>query len=277
MTRGAYGNPRIIEPLENFSQIICAQPNDSIPPCKPTLAIQLSDCEKFIAETPCNQSSFTNTLFWNRPEGECAGDVQGYKIYRAVTADGEYQWLQNAGFAGIVRDTFFIDKGLEGLGLTSLAYCYKISAIDRSRNESELSDPACNDNCPYYELPNVFSPNGDDCNSRFSAFRNAEYYTSGTDEEGPIWRCGEVDGTRCARFVEAVDLRVYNRWGKQVYAYEGFSNDDRNSIYIDWDGRAEDGSDLATGVYYYVADVTFISVDPKKRNKIIKGWVHLIR
>jgi hypothetical protein len=262
--------------LENFSQIICAQPNDSIPPCKPILSVTLSDCEKFIQETPCDVSSFTNTLFWNRPSLECAEDVRGYKIYRSGEKEGDYVWLQNAGINGIVIDTFFVDNGIGGQGLNSLAYCYKISAVDRSNNESELSDPVCNDNCPYYELPNVFSPNGDDCNRLFSAFRNAEYYTH-VENEVRIPNCGEVDGRKCARFVEAVDLRVFNRWGKQVYEYKGSSSDDRNTIYIDWDGRADDGSDLASGVYYYVADVTFISVDPEKRNQIVKGWVHLIR
>jgi hypothetical protein len=188
----------------------------------------------------------------------------------------EYVWLENAGVNGIVLDTFFVDNGLGGQGLNSLAFCYKIAAVDRSNNESELSDPVCNDNCPYYELPNVFSPNADDCNRLFSAYRNAEYYTH-IENEKVVPNCGEVNGRKCARFVEAVDFRVYNRWGKQVYEYEGSSNDDRNTIYIDWDGRAEDGTDLASGVYYYVADVTFISIDPDKRNQIIKGWVHLIR
>lgn len=275
MTRGAYGNPKIGEPLENFSQIICARPNDTIPPCKPVLQVQLSNCEEFIQETPCGQSSFSNTLFWARLTSDCAEDVQGYKIYRSAQLDGDYVWLQNAGVNGIVRDTFFIDNGLNGLGLTSLAYCYKISAVDRSNNESELSDPVCNDNCPYYELPNVFSPNGDRCNDTFGAYQRAEYYTEGG--EGGDWICGEVSATKCARFVETVDFKVYNRWGKQVYAYKGASNDDRNTIYINWDGRAEDGTDLASGIYYYVADVAFMAVDPKKRNQIIKGWVHLLR
>lgn len=274
LTRGAYGNPKIGEPLENFSQIICAKPNDSIPPCKPVLQVKLSDCEQFILQTPCNQTSFSNTLFWARPTSDCAEDVQGYKIYRAAQKDGEYVWLENAGVKGIVRDTFFIDNGIAGLGLTSLAYCYKISSIDRSNNESELSDPVCNDNCPYYELPNVFSPgNADPCNDTFGAYRRPEYYAKG--EEGGL--CGPVAPTKCARFVETVNFKVFNRWGKQVYSYRGANNDDQNDIYIDWDGRAEDGTDLATGVYYYVAEVRFVSVDPKKRNQIIKGWVHLIR
>jgi hypothetical protein len=269
MTRGAYGNPKIKEPLENFSQIICAQPNDSIPPCKPNLFIQLSDCEKFLDTAPCDLGIFSNTLSWSRPEGDCGGDVMGYKIYRAAEKDGEYTWLSNAGVNGIVMDTVFIDNGINNAGLNTLAYCYRISAVDRSKNESELSEPACNDNCPYYELPNIFTPNGDDCNDLFSAYSNRSF---GGEESDCI--VPDASKKKCARFVEKVFFRVYNRWGKEVYAYE--SGGER-TIYIDWDGRGEDGSELASGIYYYVAEVSFDSVDPKNRNKIIKGWVHLMR
>jgi hypothetical protein len=268
MTRGAYGNPAIKEPLENYSQIICAQPNDSIPPCKPALSIQLSDCQKFRETAPCTISSFSNTLMWPRPKDDCAADVQGYKIYRAATKDGDFVWLENAGVNGIVKDTFFVDNGINGSGLSTLAYCYKISAIDRSNNESELSEASCNDNCPYYELPNVFTPNGDDCNDVFSAYSNRSLGSENSD-------CIKVDTqTRCARFVQDVEFKVFNRWGKEVYSY---SSGSERTIYIDWDGRASDGTELATGVYYFVADVTFDSVDPKTRNKTIKGWVHLLR
>lgn len=267
MTRGGYGNPGIKEPLENFSQMVCAQPNDSIPPCKPTLAVQLSDCEKFFATAACGQGSFSNALSWVRDD--CAADIQGYKIYRAAEENGNYIWLDRAGTNGIVMDTFFVDNGIDGNGLNTLAYCYKISAVDRSNNESELSDPVCNDNCPYYELPNVFTPDdGNDCNALFSAFSNRNL---GGEESG----CTPVDTqTRCARFVQHVAFKVYNRWGKEVYTYESGSE---RTIYIDWDGRDNDGKDLAAGVYFYIAEVTFDSVDPAKRNKNIKGWVHLIR
>jgi hypothetical protein len=278
MTRGAYGNPFIKEPLENFSQIVCAQPNDTIPPCKPLLSIQLTDCEEFFATQPCDVSSFVNKLSWVRPsDDECAADIQGYKIYRSSSVDGVYVWLDNAGVGGIVRDTFFIDDGENHIGLPSLAFCYKISAIDRSGNESDLSDASCNDNCPYYELPNVFSPNdGNECNDRFSAWRMPNSYIKSIDENGTIdWGpCGAVDVTKCARFVESVVFSVYNRWGKEIYSYESGSE---RSIYIDWDGRDNDGRELAAGIYYYAAQVTFDSVDPKKANQTIKGWVHLIR
>jgi hypothetical protein len=126
----------------------------------------------------------------------------------------------------------------------------------------------------------VFTPNGDDCNKTFSAFSTNERYKidkTNTNPESPVYCGGVSDQTRCARFVERVVFHVYNRWGKEVYDYIGASNDDRSTIYLDWDGRASDGSELAAGVYYYVADVTFTVVDPAQKHKTIKGWVHLIR
>lgn len=277
MTRGAYGNPFLKEPLENFSQIVCAQPNDTIPPCTPTLAVQLTNCEEFFATQPCNISSFKNTLSWTRATSDtCAADIQGYKIYRSSSTDGVYVWLDNIGEEGIVRDTFFIDDGENHIGLPSLAFCYKVSAVDRSGNESELSEASCNDNCPYYELPNVFSPDDKNgCNDTFSAWRTPEAYGSTDESSGQVtWKCGEVDTKKCARFVESVVFHVYNRWGKEVYSYESGSE---RSIYIDWDGRDNEGRELAAGIYYYSADVVFDSVDPAKANQTVKGWVHLLR
>lgn len=272
MTRGSYGNPAIMEPLENFSQIVCATPNDTIPPCKPVLTVQLSDCETFLRDTGCDLASFSNRLSWPR---ECADDVLGYKVYRSSEPDGEYVWLNYAGTGGIVRDTFFIDEGPNRAGLSSLAYCYKITAIDRSNNESEPSDPMCNDNCPYYELPNVFSPGSDECNNLFSAYSDRLIPGVGEDSNCPAVLIDPLTNQRkCARFVQKVNLKVYNRWGKEVYSYE--SGGER-TIYVDWNGKATDGTDLAAGVYYYAADVTFDSVDPAKRNQVIKGWVHLLR
>ena len=264
MTRGGYGNPAIDEPLENFSQIICAQVGDTNPPCKPTLLDQSLNCEEFLQDQDnCGTNIFQNVIFWNRDRGDCDTNILGYKIYRSLTADGDFTLVPEA---GIVADTFYIDTSV-----SSFAYCYRISAVDRSLNESELSDPICNDNCPYYELPNVFTPNGDGCNDLLSAYSDRNL----SGEEGG---CGisEEALTKCARFVDSVIFRVYNRWGQEVYDYEGSTSDDVNSIYIDWDGIDNSGNQLSTGVYYYVAEVTFDIVSPNK-TKIIKGWVHLIR
>ncbi len=266
MTRGGYGNPAIDEPLENFSQIICAQLGDTIPPCKPTVLVNSLNCEEFLADQDnCGTNLFQNTIYWEHNRGDgCDTNILGYRIYRSVSADGDFVLLEDA---GIVTDTFYVDKSV-----ASYAYCYKISAVDRSLNESELSDAVCNDNCPYYELPNVFTPNGDNCNDLFSAYSDRNL----SGEEGGGCKLSEDALTKCARFVESVVFRVYNRWGQEVYSYEGSIRDEENSIYIDWDGKENTGNSLSSGVYYYVAEVTFDIVSPDK-TKIIKGWVHLIR
>ncbi|MDZ4714620.1 MAG: gliding motility-associated C-terminal domain-containing protein [Cytophagales bacterium] len=263
-TRGSYGNPKIKAPLLNFSQINCAQPNDSIPPCKPALSIVAKKCDQYRQSQPCEPVVFSNTITWRKPEDEaCRQDIQGYNIYTAPFVGAEFTlYVEN------VKDTFYIDANLP-----SFARCYKISAVDRAGNESELSEQFCFDNCPYYELPNVFTPNGDNCNELFSAFSNRQVIDE--NGEGP---CGVVDisrmRTKCARFVENVEFVVTNRWGKNVYDYK--SGGER-TIYIDWDGRDNNGTDLAAGVYYYSAKVTFTVVDRSRKVQNIRGWVQIVR
>jgi hypothetical protein len=104
-------------------------------------------------------------------------------------------------------------------------------------------------------------------------------YKFKTGEAGGETQCtvSEDNTIKCARFVEKVVFRVYNRWGREVYTYTGQSNDDVNNIYIGWDGISSDGQQLSTGVYYYVAEVTFIAIDPSLKYKTLKGWIHLLR
>lgn len=264
MTRGGYGNPAIAVPQENFSQIICEQPvDDEPPPCKPILQAQLTNCEDFVQQEVCNFNTFSNTIYWNRPEDEeCRADTRSYNVYVANSVGAPFSLL-----ATNVTDTFYVHNDLN-----TFARCYRISAVDRSGNESELSDPVCNDNCPYYELPNIFTPNGDGFNDLFSAFNVREYQNCGNGEEG----CqvpAHLQG-RCARFVQRVELTIINRWGGEVYNY---TSGGENTIFVDWDGRDSGGKPLASGIYFYKADVTFDVVDPNKRVQTIKGWVHLVR
>ncbi len=274
MTRGTYGNPAIAEPLTNYSQIVCAQPADDEPPvCVPEpVLVNVLSCEEFFADqSTCRINTFSNEIRWNRATTrECEGDVLGYKVYAASGPDGEFVPVLINGQT-FTRDTVFVDTNLN-----SFARCYKVSVIDRSGNESELSEAICNDNCPYYELPNVFTPNGDGCNDVFSAFSDRD--SGGEESPGGTAGCQPSDKTRCARFVEKVIFRVYNRWGVEVYYYESVEGDSIDkTIYIDWDGRENNGSRLASGIYFYAADVTFNTINPDTRNQTIKGWVHLIR
>jgi len=265
MTRGGYGNPEIDQPLENFSQIMCAQPGDTIPPCKlePPLRSTLDyvDCNDYY-EKYCEKDNYSNVIFWSRsPDGNCRNDIRGYNVYAASRKGEEFSLI-----AENVRDTFYIDNNL-----LSFARCYKVAAVDRSGNIGELSDELCIDNCPYYELPNVFTPNEDDRNDFFSAYSLRDFEC----EDCP--KIPDHIRMKCARFVQSVTFTVYNRWGQEVYDYSGRIGDETNTIYIDWNGKDENGADLASAVYYYVAEVTFDSVDPENQTKKIKGWVHLVR
>ena len=259
MTRGGYGNPKIIEPLNNFSQIICAQPGDTIPPCKPLPPIRNTldyvDCQDYFTKY-CDQDTYSNVIMWNASiDASCRKDVRGYHVYASSTQGGEFTLI-----AENVRDTFYIDNDL-----LSFARCYKIAAVDLSGNVGELSDELCIDNCPYYELPNVFTPNGDNVNDLFSA-----YSIRGFD-------CGEGDcipaelRLKCARFVEHVTFTVYNRWGQEVYSQVSRVGNDAQSIYIDWNGRDAARQELSSGVYYYVAEVTFDTIDPANQHPNLEG------
>ncbi|CAN5600027.1 hypothetical protein BH23BAC1_BH23BAC1_09010 [soil metagenome] len=244
-TRGSYGNPRVIVPLLNKSQVVCAMPNDTIPPCEPALTLDLGsleDCQNFLADKPCGFNNFSNTLRWTDQEGEnCDGDIRRYNVYYSPTGEeGSFQVISPPDLSG----NSFVHRNL-----TSLAGCYMITSIDRSGNESAFSEMVCNENCSEYELPNVFTPNGDEFNDTFRP-------------------------KDCPRFVESVTFRVVNRWGKEVYS---FASNGENSIFIDWDGRTNDGQELPTGVYYYVAEVTFTMLDPGRAHQTFKGWVQILR
>ena len=245
-TQGSYGHQGIVAPLLNNSQVVCTQPNDTIPPCQPmAVAIpnaEISDCEEILADKPCDFAEFTNTITWQRDPSDCDDDVGSYNIYFSFDEEGTFERIAT------VSDTFYVDGPL-----ASFAGCYRVSAVDRSGNESELSEPVCNDNCPNYELPNVFTPNEDGYNDVFRAY------------DRPL--------EKCPRFVENVKFTVYNRWGKAIHTYE--SGGER-SIFINWDGRTEDGQLVSPGVYYYTADVKFIYLDPNRGARQFKGWVQVL-
>ncbi len=245
-TQGGYGNDLIMDPLINKSQIICAQPNDTIPPCTP-VTVSLSDCEDFLRNRPCGDDNYSNTLRWEQDDNDnCQNDVRSYNIYFAPILDGNYTLKTN------VTDTFYVDNDLEGVG-----GCYRVAAVDRSGNESPLSEPVCVESfegCANYVLPNVFTPNNDGLNDTFEAY------------------AGIPD--KCPRFVSAVIFKVYNRYGKRLFEYESGGERD---IFINWDGNTDGGEALPSGVYYYEAEVTFRVLDPAAGVQQLKGWIHLVR
>jgi len=248
---GSYGNPSIDVPQINLTQIVCAQPNDTLKPCTPVLTLTTENCDNIFLAEGCSYNEYFNELEWIKSGGgeNCDDDdeVKGYNIYFSSTGeDGSFELIDTV-------------KPLEYRheNLTSFAGCYYITAVDRSQNESEPSNIVCNDNCPYYELPNVFTPNGDGSNDVFR----------------PLDEFSGQESASCPRFVKSVNFKVFNRWGETIYKYE---SNGENSILINWDGKNDGGDLMKTGVYFYTADVEFDIRVPSKRNQQLKGWVHIL-
>jgi gliding motility-associated-like protein len=89
-------------------------------------------------------------------------------------------------------------------------------------------------------IPNAFSPNGDGVNDVFRV---------------------KADGTR----IEDLGLRIYDRWGGEVYSAKGIENG--------WDGK-KNGKDCPGGVYVY--KIVF-SLDGVAGNQERVGTVMLVR
>lgn len=265
-TRGSYDNELLPEPLLNNSQVICAQPADSIPPCTPVAINFLTgsdfDCEsQFICESESQKLS--NVLNWESDNApECDDDIAFFRIYVSSSMEEESFVVLSETTGNEYRHER--DVLNRGLPLNSLAFCYYITAVDRSGNESQISEIVCNDNCPQYILPNVFTPNNDGLNDTFR----------------PIERDGQ-----CPRFVESVLFKVFSRSGVELYSYDSTDQSDgvegsvatRNTIFIDWDGTKTGGEELPTGIYYYSAEVKFIRLNPDDEVQVIKGWIQILR
>lgn len=218
---GGYQVEGIINPIINNSQEKCGSPLDTISPCTPKLVVE-SNCD-----------SLRNELTWNNPNLTCADDVVSYNLYYSISLDGKLELLTEVKPAEQTSYLHYSEVTMAG--------CYAIAAVDSFQNESELSNKVCLDNCIYYELPNMFTPNGDGIN---------DFY-----KPGPY------------QFVDKVDMKIFNRWGNLIFETE---NPD-----INWNGTyMENGKLVSPGVYYYICDVyEYRLVGLTPRNMV--GFIHV--
>ena len=149
-SKGKYSASGYPSPLLNFSEVLCAVPKDTIPPCPPSVKVTVG-CDK-------NE----NSISWIATGQNCAADLLKYSLYYKDELAKPYVFLKD--LLPFV-DTVYVHSDLE-----YVAGCYLITATDSTGNESDLGGEQCVDNCPEYALPNVFTPNGDGKNDFFRPF-----------------------------------------------------------------------------------------------------------
>jgi gliding motility-associated-like protein len=253
-TNGQYATPAnsLNQPLYtnllNRSQQICAV---LVPtPCTPVLTVAPINCDS-LANRDQQDSKFNfanqryqNRLRWtlgNTPSG-CSSDVAYFRIYFRSTADGPFTLIDST-----TQYTYLHQVPLNATGNTGGAGCYVVQAVNAAKVRSALSNVACQDNCVFFLLPNIFTPNGDDVNEKFRP-----------KTASPIVR---------------THIQIFNRWGRKVYESD-------KDPYINWDGGGapnEVGTSgkVSDGIYYYLAEVEFADFAATKRT--YKGWVEIVR
>jgi gliding motility-associated-like protein len=217
---GGYTTADLPGGLFNFSEKQCATPVDNEPPCPPEINVT-SQCD-----------SLYNMVTWKITDTTCFGDIAGYRVYYQQTIEEDLELIMEINDPDIFFYQHFPGDALSG--------CYAVSSFDLKGNESEKSTVVCVDLCKFYEIPNVFTPNGDDINDRLIA------KTSG--------------------LVEKVDFKLFNRTGLLIYSTE--------KPRLEWDGTYK-GKIVSPGVYFYQCDV-----HEKRLSGIeifhLSGFVHVI-
>lgn len=187
---------------------------------------------KFSLSQDCE--AMENILTWeNYKEGN--ESIQSFEIYYSECESGSYKKIAEIDDQREYQHSF-------SDSLRTMAGCYYISAIDEAGNASKHLFDTCTFTCPTYKIPNIFTPNKDGEN--------------------------EVLLPKPYRFVDKIDLKIYNRWGVLVF--------ETNNPDINWDGKEMHSQTMLTsGVYYYVCDVYEQWPDCKSHPRTLVGFIHV--
>lgn len=238
-TNGQYPAYSFLSSLLNNSQQICT--TLLAVPCTPVLSLQVTNCDSLAnlqSYIPLNQT-YQNNLRWtvgNTPAG-CEANAVYYRVFRSETAGGTYALIDST------TRLSYVDRNRP-----RATYCYKVQAVAASGQRSSLSNEACQSDCLFFILPNVFVPGG-------------------TNKDNQLFR------PKTTSPILHTHIQIFNRWGRKVYESD-------SDPYINWNGggaagESSTGGMASGGIYYYLAEVQFD--DAAKTTRSYKGWVELIR
>lgn len=184
---------------------------------------------------------WTEAVPWVIDSTEVFKLVDTVFIKTAVTTAMEYvddRVLNEVTYSYYVRT--YGHYSIEGLPRPLVNYS-AIVEVKPSENEEPEPEP----DEPVYELPNVFTPNGDGFNDVFVPMRITP------------------------ELITHVEMHIFNRWGRFVYNTE--------DIFINWDGRvAGSGQPCSPGTYFYVCDVEMQTPEGLV-SKRLQGSIMIVR
>lgn len=123
--------------------------------------------------------------------------------------------------------------------------------IVQAKNEVTLIVNECH--CAL-NMPNVFTPNGDEFNNTFKPYNDHE------------------DQVEAENICESTDfsMEVFSQWGRHMATVNS------GNEYPSWDGLNKSGNEVAEGVYFYRI-VYKVNIYTLPKQKEISGFVHLYR
>lgn len=185
--------------------------------------------------------SWTEAVPWVVDSTEVLKLVDTVFVKTAVTTAMEF--VDDRVMNGVTYSYYVRTYGhysIEGLP-RPLVNCSAIVEVKPSENEEPEPEP----DEPIYELPNVFTPNGDGFNDVF------------------------VPKRITPELITHVEMHIFNRWGRFVYNTE--------DIFINWDGRvAGSGQPCSPGTYFYVCDIEMQTPEGPV-SKRLQGSIMIVR